>query len=176
MLDTGRVSLFWRTAPLGGCFYVILFYVYNIERIEIMKKTITSALSLILCLTCLFCLYGCQSVPKEGLWEDAVYRRDTTLGKGDKTVLVEVKAGDESITFTINTDKDTLGDALLEHELIEGEQGAYGLYIKKVNGILADYDVDKSYWGFYQDGEYMMTGVDGTAIEGGEHFELVYEQ
>ena len=99
-----------------------------------------------------------------------------TFGKGEKTVTVVVKAEDESVTFTVNTDKDTLGDALLEHDLIDGEEGQFGLYIKVVNGITADYDVDKSYWGFYPNGEYMMTGVDGTTIEGGETFELVYEK
>ena len=29
-------------------------------------------------------------------------------------------------------------DALIEHNLIEGEKGAYGLYVKKVNGITAE--------------------------------------
>ena len=141
-----------------------------------MKTAIRSTLSIVLCLLCVLALVGCQSVKKEGLWEDATYRRDMTFGKGEKTVTVVVKAEDESVTFTVNTDKDTLGDALLEHDLIDGEEGQFGLYIKVVNGITADYDVDKSYWGFYSNGEYMMTGVDGTAIEGGETFELVYEK
>ena len=44
---------------------------------------------------------------------------------------------------------------------------------KKVNGILADYDVDKTYWGLYKNGEYLMTGVDTTEIADGEHYELV---
>ena len=49
-------------------------------------------------------------------------------------------------------------------------------YVKKVNGITADYDVDQSYWGFYIDGEYAMTGVDGTSIEEGRIYRLAYEQ
>ena len=110
------------------------------------------------------------------MWENATYRKDTTFGKGAITVQVEVKAGDESVTFTIKTDKKILGDALLEHELISGEEGQFGLYVKSVNGITADYDVDKSYWGFYKNGEYMMTGVDSTEIADGEHYELVYEK
>ena len=78
------------------------------------------------------------------------------------------------ITLTIHTDKEILGDALLDHKLIEGEDGDYGMYIKKVNGIQADYDKDGAYWAFSQNGEYMMTGVDGTSIAGGETYELVY--
>ena len=88
--------------------------------------------------------------------------------------MVEVKAGDDSVTFTIKTDKETLGEALMEHSLIDGEQGAYGLYIKKVNGITADYDVDKSYWAFYIDGEYALTGVDTTKITDGIIYRLEY--
>ena len=48
--------------------------------------------------------------------------------------------------------------------IITGEMGPYGMYIKTVNGILADYDVDQTYWAFYINGEYATTGIDGTEI------------
>lgn len=102
-----------------------------------------------------------------GMWEDAKYLTDTELGEGAKTLVVEVKADDRQVTFTIHTDKTTVGEAMQEHGLLEGEVGDYGLYVKKVNGILADYDVDQTYWGFYINGEYAMTGVDSTNIEEG---------
>jgi hypothetical protein len=60
-----------------------------------------------------------------------------------------------------------VGDALLELGLIAGEEGAYGLYVKTVNGITADYDVDGTYWAFYIGDDYGMTGVDMTNIEPG---------
>lgn len=137
-----------------------------------MKKTVISLTSLALTLIFIFTLVSCGG-PKD-LWEKATYLEDTAFGHGATTVQVEVKAEDKSVTFTIKTDKKTLGDALFEHGLIAGEEGAYGLYIKVVNGITADYDVDQSYWGFYKNGEYMMTGVDVTEIANGEHYELVY--
>jgi hypothetical protein len=116
--------------------------------------------------------------PKEeepqGLWKNATYLKDTELGTGSKTIYVEVKVDDKSVTFTIHTDKTILGDALLDHGLIAGENGMYGLYVKTVNGMLADYDVDASYWSFYKGGEMMMTGVDGESISGGEHYEIIY--
>lgn len=118
---------------------------------------------------------SCNTVSAEGLWENATYRRDTELGNGAKTVQVEVKAADQSVTFTIHTDKETLGEAMLEHDLIAGEQGAYGLYVKFVNGIEADYDKDGSFWGFYKNGEMMLVGVDGATIADGEHYELIRE-
>lgn len=76
------------------------------------------------------------------------------------------KDGNEA-KFEIHTDKTIVGDALLELGLIEGEAGPYGLYVKKVNGITADYDVDGTYWAFYVGNEYGMTGVDLTEIEAG---------
>ena len=142
-----------------------------------MKKVIRSVVLVVVVLSFVLCLASCnEKIDAEGLWENATYRSDKEFGKGEKTVEVEVKVEEQSVTFTIHTDAETLGAALLEHELIAGEDGQYGIYVKTVNGILADYDVNKSYWGFYQNGEYLMSGVDTTAIVGGEHFEIVYSK
>ena len=148
-----------------------------------MKKTLALILTAVmLCLLLASCsvvenvkdrLFG-DTVDPEGLWADATYSEDKEFGNGAKTIQVEVKVDDKSVTFTIKTDAKTLGDALLEHDLIAGESGAYGLYVKTVNGILADYDVDQSYWAFYENGDMMMTGADGEDIFGGEHYEIVY--
>ena len=155
-------------------------------------KKFAAILSLILAL--LVCLCACEgtldeatteapetsaettiaTVEAEGLWADAVYTEDTTLGEGEKSVTVKFTLEEKSITFTILTDKEILGDALTDNALVEGEQGAYGLYIKKVNGITADYDTDGAYWGFFIDGEYAATGVDSTTITDGAVYELSY--
>lgn len=139
-----------------------------------MKKILTASISLMLVL--LLCLVSCNTVDAEGLWENATHRRDMTFGDGKTTVQVEVKVEEQSVTFTINTDKETLGDALIEHGLIEGDEGPYGLYVKKVNGITADFDVDQSYWALYKNGEMSLTGVDTTKIADGEHYEIVYSK
>ena len=139
-----------------------------------MKKTIQSSVTVILALIFIVALVSCDTAEKTGVWENATYRKDTELGSGAKTVVVEVKAEDQLVTFTIKTDKDTVGAALLEHGLIAGEEGAYGLYVKQVNGITADYDVDQTYWSFYINGEYAMTGVDTTEIIEGATYQLEY--
>ena len=139
-----------------------------------MKKTIQSTVTVILALIFIVALVSCDTVEKTGVWENATYRKDTEFGSGAKTVVVEVKAEDQLVTFTIKTDKDTVGAALLEHGLIAGEEGAYGLYVKQVNGITADYDVDQTYWSFYINGEYAMTGVDTTEITEGATYRLEY--
>lgn len=98
-------------------------------------------------------------------------------GEGKTTFLFEVvdKEGKKT-EYTIHTDKETVGDALQELGLIEGENGAYGLYVKKVCGILADYDVDQTYWSFYIGGEYAMSGVDTTEIVAGTTYTLKAEK
>ena len=163
-------------ASTGERFYFILSVnIFYKRKGRKMKKTLTSVISVVVILSFVLCLVACnEKVDATGLWENATYRSDKEFGKGEKTVEVEVKVEEQSVTFTINTDADTLGDALLEHGLIAGDDSQYGLYVKTVNGILADYDVDQSYWSFYQNGEYLMSGVDTTDILGGEHFEIVY--
>ena len=113
-----------------------------------MKNKMKTLLTAVLCVMMLACMTACTKEEEKGIWADAKYTEDTELGEGSKTVKVVVEAEEKKITFTIHTDETILGDALLAHELVEGEEGDYGLYIKKVNGILADYDVDQTYWGF----------------------------
>ncbi len=140
-----------------------------------MKNKITTALSLILCLVCIFSLGACNNkeIP-DGLWQNAVYTEDTELGEGEKTIAVEFSVQDKLITFTVHTDAATVGEALIENDVISGENGAYGLYVKVVNGITADYDADQCYWSFYINGEYAMSGVDMTEIDESAVYRLEY--
>ena len=96
-------------------------------------------------------------------------------GKTQFNFTVVDKEGRET-AFEIHTDKTTVGDALLELGLIAGDEGAYGLYVKQVNGITADYDADQTYWAFYVNGEYGMTGVDVTNIEAGATYSFKVEK
>ena len=81
-----------------------------------------------------------------------------------------VTASGEEKTFTVKTDKDTVGAALIEEGLIAGEDGPYGLYVKTVDGETLDYETDGKYWAFYVDGAYAPTGVDVTKIEAGREY------
>lgn len=103
------------------------------------------------------------------------YTEDTELGVGKKTVYVKVVDNNKkTITFTIHTDEEILGNVLETYKIVKGENGPYGLYISHVNGLRAMYEKDNAYWGFYKNGEYMMTGVDSTKFKDGETYELVY--
>ena len=79
-------------------------------------------------------------------------------------------------TFAITTDKATVGEALLEEGLIAGEVGQYGLYVTEVNGIVADYNVDRTYWAFYVDGAYASGGVDTTDVVDGATYSFKVEK
>ena len=138
-----------------------------------MKKTLRTLVSILILLSLLLSLAACKRGEDKDVWSDALYLESTELGEGSKTVTVEVKALEKTVVFTIHTDKDTVGAALVEHGLIDGDEGAFGMYVKYVNGMLADYDIDQSYWGFYINGEMAMTGVDGTPITEGETYQLV---
>lgn len=160
-------------------------------------KNVKSILALILAIFCALSLASCgntedvtteapetdttaaagnDTTEEAGVWADAVYTEDTEFGEGAKTVICEVKAEDKTVTFTVKTDKDTVGEALIENGLVEGDEGPYGLYVKKVNGIFADYDVNQCYWALYIDGEMASTGVDGAEIAEGVTYQLVYSK
>lgn len=91
------------------------------------------------------------------------------LGEGKKSFDFTVKDADgNEKAYVIKTNAETVGEALLELGLIEGEEGPYGLYVKSVCGKRYDYDEDGKYWAFFIDGEYAMTGADATEIEDGK--------
>ena len=152
-----------------------------------MKKTQSKRLlSFLLCAVLIaamaLSMMGCNEQKKEG-GNTATTPATTVapggeneLGQGNTTFTFTVTDKDGNSTeFVIHTDKETVGDALLEHGLIAGEEGAYGLYVKTVNGITASYDVDGTYWAFYVNGEYGMTGVDATTVEAGATYAFKVE-
>ncbi len=92
----------------------------------------------------------------------------TRLGQGKTmfTFEAEDKSGVKTV-FEILTDEKTVGEALFNLKLIDGEVGAYGLYVKTVNGVKLDYSTDGMYWALYVNGEYSMNGVDSvTPVNG----------
>ena len=82
-------------------------------------------------------------------------------------VFIAVDLDGNSTHYMIKTDKETVGEALLENGLIAGDDSEYGLYVKTVNGITLDYDKDGKYWAFYEENAYANQGVDQTPITEG---------
>ena len=74
--------------------------------------------------------------------------------------------------FVVKTDRKNVADALVEVGLVSGEDSEYGLYIKVVNGITADYNVDGSYWSLLVNGEMSMVGASSVSVTEGLRVEL----
>ena len=136
-----------------------------------------------LALFCAFAVVSCEKEEAEsaeslaegekieavGLWENATYLTDTTVGEGAKTVSFTVEADGKMITVTLKTDKATLGEAMYEHELINDPS-----FFDTLNGILASWIEDQAYWAFYEGENIMPHGVNDENIEGGEAYRFVY--
>ena len=72
-----------------------------------------------MCIMCRFYLWEIKKKQKEGT----------------KKVSIEVVHGDgKAETFEYNTEAEFLGEILKENELVEGEEGEYGLFITSVDG------------------------------------------
>lgn len=150
------------------------------------RNSIHSVLSVLLCMVLIAAMalfaVGCTDSPEtpqpsqttgQASGETTGETQAQSGGDADVQVLGE---GANTFTFTvvdlegietvyeIHTDETIVGTALMGLELIDGEEGPYGLYVKTVCGTKLDYDTDGKYWGFYVDGEYGLTGVDTTEI------------
>lgn len=91
---------------------------------------------------------------------------------GDKTITVEVVHKDGSVnSFTYQTDREFLGEVLADEALVEGETGAYGLFITSVDGETAD-DGNQEWWCITKSGEMLNTSADQTPIADKDQYEL----
>lgn len=143
----------------------------------IFKKGLSFVLCIAVIAAMAFCMSGCNDLPEEQATKPTVFTDGQSLGQGAVQFTLEVVELDGSkATATVSTDKGTVGEALQELGLLEGEQGAFGLYIKTVNGVTYDYEKDGAYWGFYIGGEYALTGVDTTDIVPGTVYTLKAEK
>lgn len=146
------------------------------------KKLLSSILCMMLIVAIALFTTGCSNdskgndTPSDAGTQITAQTEDNVLGEGSTTFTFNVvdKEGNET-SFEIHTDKETVGEALVELGLIAGEESEYGLYVKTVNGITADYDKDGVYWAFYINDEYAQTGVDSTPITEGNSYSFKVE-
>lgn len=124
-----------------------------------MKRILSLTLAILMLFASAFMLFSCDE-------EDNSEKSFT---------FVAVHADGSSTTYVIKTTKSTLGDALIDEGLIEGENGAYGLYVKAVDGETLDYDKDGKYWALYIGDDYAPTGVDTTKIIDGATYSFKAE-
>lgn len=140
------------------------------ERKKNMKNR-TRALSLLLVVILTLSLTACfdKGVDTSGLWADATYTEDSTLGNGQKTVEVEFVIEEKSVTLTLKTDNETLGEALYEHSLINDPA-----FFDTANGIKADYNANQAWWKVCKGGEMTSVGINDLTVTDGDHYEIIY--
>ena len=130
--------------------------------------------AVLIAIAIIFALGACGKTQKDVLTTTEPISVEPENGN---TFTFEVVEGNGNKTqLPIMTDVKILGDALQKLGYIKGEQGPYGLYIKEVNGITADYNIDGTYWAFYINDEMSMKGVDQTEIVDGAIYSFRVEK
>ena len=103
-----------------------------------------------------------------GVWLAA--RPQSTAGMKNITVCIVHSDKTEKV-LTYSTDKEFLGELLLEEGLIEGENGYYTV----VDGEEALWnETTQAYWGLLINGEYAMQGMDTTPLVDGDVYRVEY--
>lgn len=104
------------------------------------------------------------------------FREKPVEGTKQFTVEVVDDAG-KSKMYEATTDVEFLRDALEELDgfSIEGEESEYGLFVKTINGVTADYDANGAYWSFYVNDGYCNNGIETQPVNDGDAFRIVYE-
>lgn len=118
-----------------------------------------------------FVLIAAMALNFTGCADSKTIETTEAAGASFTFVVTDLEGKEES--FDITTTKATVGEALLDEGLISGTDSEYGLMVDTVNGVTADWDADQTYWAFYIDGEYAMTGVDQTAVTAGATYSFV---
>lgn len=96
--------------------------------------------------------------------------------QGEKKITILVIHGDQTEKeFQYRTDAEYLVEVLKENELVDGEEGEYGLFIKTVDGETAD-EGKQQWWCITKGGEQVNTSADQTPVADGEQFELTLKE
>ncbi len=135
----------------------------------------------ILLLTVVVMLSGCSSTTDKGnanasdLYKQCLEEKYQEVGEGSKAFFVRITSKESSTLYYVHSDEKTITKALVALGMVEGSESEYGLYITAINGIVADYDTDGTYWAFYIDGEYASVGADACDIDESKVYEFKIE-
>jgi len=102
------------------------------------------------------------------------YGEPKEVGEGAAQFTFRVAGESEKAQYTVHTDAETVGEALLNVELVAGTVSMGSLMVTTVCGTALDYNEDGAYWAFYVNGEYAQTGVSETKIAPDTIYEFAY--
>ncbi len=94
--------------------------------------------------------------------------------KGEKDINVTIVYEDKSEKkFEISTDAENLGQALFEKGLVTEDEYKAGYY-QHIDGVRADYTLDKAWWCVTKGGEMTTVGANDLPIADGDSFEITH--
>lgn len=154
-------------------------------------KKITAILLAILTFALIFA--GCGSDKKEtdtttkAAAEDNVNKEEsftfpdgiTILGADNSKysfIFKAVHKDGKETTFGIRTDKETIGEALVEADLLGGREESTGYVVYTIDHVKHDHNTEGFYWVLYIDGELAEVDVMKTKIENGSTYEFICER
>lgn len=144
-----------RPLLFGGADATMMVSKERTQRVRRMKRS-AKVLFLLTVMIALCMCVGCQKQAQEG--------------KKDITLTITYKDS-KSETLELSTNKNYLAEAMVEAGLIEyAEDG----YYTTINGVTADYNVDKGWWCLTKDGVMTTQGLNTQIIADGDAFELTY--
>ncbi len=103
-----------------------------------------------------------------GIWYFT--RPETQAGSKTITVTVVHQDGTEK-TFTCHTDEEYLDKVLLAEQIVQGEEGPYGLFIQTADGETAE---GEGWWMVCIGTESATAGVSEIPVTDGGSYSLVY--
>ena len=98
--------------------------------------------------------------------------------EGSKSITIEVvDSNEKSTVYEVKTDALYLEQAMNDAKGLtyDGYSSEFEFTITTINGEVADFNVDSSYWSFYVNDEYCNYGVSEQPVEDGDAFKIVYE-
>ena len=133
------------------------------KKKQMNKKTLLGVIALVVVVALMGVLYS-------------VYREKPVAGSKEITIEVVNKA-QESVVYEVKTDAEYLQQAMEEAEglTFDGYESEYGYSVTAINGEVADFNVDASYWSFYVNDGYCNYGISAQPVEDGDAFRIVYE-
>ena len=123
-----------------------------------MKKIISALL-----LVCVICTLVC-ACGKNDTAKDAI-----------KNITVKIIWEENEKEVKLTTTEKFLGAVLQKENIIKGEKGQYGLFVKSVNGITANTEKEQ-WWCFTKGDEPIMTGVDMIEINDGDLYKITLKE
>lgn len=97
--------------------------------------------------------------------------------EGKKSITIEVvNSAEKSTVYEVNTEGEYLIDALKDADGLtySGYEGEYGYTVTEINGEVADFSTDSSYWSFYVNGNYCNYSISQQPVNDGDKFQIIY--